>query len=463
MASIDIRRSSKWKVTCAALVVVALAVGASSSAIAATSGNLKDLGHGVSAKEIKVGIAIIDYETIAQYIHVLRGDQQKTAQIFVDYINKNGGVNGRKIVPYFTKYSPIPGRTPDPLSMCTSWTEDDGVFAVLGLVVDMASKGQGILCLTREHQTVHIGHLLEQPWIDQSPAGLLLTPDTATENAAKALLSLVIAGGQLKGKKVGILTDQNSQGRIEGTVSPALKKAGIKTGSTAVLSITGEDTSTAQAQLDSFIAKWKTEGVNAIYMAGLTASAKQFVEKIKAALPNALLLADSDSTSEQAQAEVNAKLTPNPYEGMLSVTGELAAERWANKSPLLQKCVDIYEKATGTKVPAPGAEPKDADGNTIELATAVTDFCGELFMFQTIAEKVGPSLTVKNWQKTVNSFGKIELVPTKLASLCKGKYAADDGLGLVSFDSSVGREGDWKALTPVKDFSAGQCTKKATG
>ena len=30
-------------------------------------------------------------------------------------------------------------------------------------------------------------------------------------------------------------------------------------------------------------------------------------------------------------------------------------------------------------------------------------------MFKTIAEKVGPNLTIKNWQKTVNKFGKIDL------------------------------------------------------
>ena len=171
--------------------------------------DLKDLGHGVSAKEIKVGIAIIDYASIADFVDFERGDQQKTAQIFVDYINKNGGVDGRKIVPFFKTYSPIPGMQPDPLALCTSWTDDDGVFAVLGVFIDFT--GQGLLCLTKEHNTIHIGHELEQPWIDQSPPGLLLTSDTTKENAAKALMTLAVGGGKLKGKKVGVLADQNSE------------------------------------------------------------------------------------------------------------------------------------------------------------------------------------------------------------------------------------------------------------
>jgi ABC-type branched-subunit amino acid transport system substrate-binding protein len=460
MASLGIRRKSSWKVGFAALVVFALAFGASGVAGAASNGKLKDLGHGVGAKAIKVGIAIIDYDSIADFVDFARGDQQKTAQIFVDYINKNGGVDGRQIDPVYKTYEPIPGRTPDPLALCTSWTEDDGVFAVLGVFIDFS--GQGQLCITKEHNTVHIGHELEDKWISQAPPGLLLTPDTTKEIAAKTFVPLLISSGKLKGKTVGFLTDQNAAGRIKDLVVPAMKKAKVKTGSTAVLTITGTDTSAAQAQVDSFIEKWKSEGVDTIYMAGLTASAKQFVEKIKAAMPDLQLVADSSSVAEQAQDEVKAGKTPNPYEGIYSVTGETDNERWANKGPLLQKCVDIYQKATGTTVPAPEDAEVNAKGKTVQLDIAVADFCGELFMFQTIANKVGANLTTKNWQKTVNNFGKIELVPTKIASLCKGKYAADDAFRLVAFDSSMGTDGDWKAVTPIKDTSGGVCTKKAS-
>ncbi|MEX1007453.1 MAG: ABC transporter substrate-binding protein [Acidimicrobiia bacterium] len=457
MAGTGISRPSKWKVWFAALVVVALALGASGGVAAAGSTKLKDLGHGVSAKDIKVGIAIINYDSIAEYVDFERGDQEKTAQIFVDNINKNGGVDGRMIDPVYKTYEPIPGRTPDPLALCTSWTEDEGVFAVLGVFIDFS--GQGQLCIAKEHNTIHIGHELEDKWIEQSPGGLLLTPDTTKETAVKVFVPLLLSSGKLKGKTVGFLTDQNAEGRVEDLVVPALKKAKIKTGSTAVLSITGTDTSAAQAQLDSFIEKWKSEGVNTIYMAGLTASAKQFVEKIKQAMPNVLLLADASSTAEQAQDEVKAGKSPNPYEGMLGVIGETSEESWGSKTKLLQQCVDIYEKATKTTVPGPDEVTTNAKGKTVELYIAVTDFCGELFMFRTIAEEVGPNLTIKNWQKAVDKFGKIELVATDIASLCKGKYAADDAFRLAAFDSAVGEDGDWKSVTPLKDASGGRCTK----
>jgi ABC-type branched-subunit amino acid transport system substrate-binding protein len=411
--------------------------------------------QGVTADSIKLGIAIIDYDAIKQFVDFTRGDQQKTAQIFVDYINNNGGVDGRKIVPVYKKYPPIPGQQPSPLSLCTAWTEDDHVFGVLGVFIDFSGDAQ--LCLTRDHHVVHIGHELEQPWIDESPGGLMITPDTTKETQATTLINLLKEQKKLKGKTVAILADQDGANRAKNTIEPALKKAGADTGSTAILSISGTDTTQAQSQMDSFIEKWNTENVDTVFMDGLNVSAKQFVQKLKQQMPDVTLITDASSTAEQAQDLVAAGTKPNPYEGMYGQIGATDSERWNHKNKLLQQCVDTYEKATGTTVPGPDEVKPGPDGKTEQLYIAVTDFCGELFMFRTIAEKAGKDLTIPNWQKAVDNYGKIQIVPTDIASLCTGKYAADDAARLVKFDSSIGNNGDWKPLTKIKDASGGKC------
>ncbi len=76
------------------------------------------------------------------------------------------------------------------------------------------------------------------------------------------------------------------------------------------------------------------------------------------------LVTDTDTTLDQAQDEAKAGKSPNPYEGLISGTGLTQTERWANKSPLLQQCVDIYEKATGTTVPGPDERKIDSDGKS---------------------------------------------------------------------------------------------------
>jgi hypothetical protein len=453
MGTTRIIRRSTLTISIVTLLLAALTLGATSRA--SSSG----AAQGVTKDSIKVGIALVDFTAIKDFVDYTFGDTQKIAQVFVDNINQNGGINGRKIIPVFKKYPPIPGGKPDPLSLCTSWAEDDKVFAVLGVFIDFS--GQGQKCLTTEHKVIHIGHELDQPWIDAAN-GLMLTPDATKEGVSAALVNLLVSTGRLKGKTVAVVGDKNNESRVTKVIIPALKKAKAKTGSTAILSITGTDTTAAQAQVDSFIEKWKTEGVDTVFLAGNNVSAKQFAESIKGAMPKVQLVTDTDTALAQAQDEQKAGKKPNPYEGLLNSTGLTPSQRWANKGALLKQCVDIYEKATSTTVPGPDQRKVDSSGKSVYTDQAVTDFCGELFMFRDIATKVGPDLTAANWKKTVDKFGPIALVPDKFASLCKGKYAAEDDFQLVSYDSSVGANGDWKTVTPVKDASGGKCAK-ATG
>jgi ABC-type branched-subunit amino acid transport system substrate-binding protein len=435
------------------LLLAALTFGAAPQQ-SSSSGSTQ---QGVTKDSIKIGIPLVDFSAIKDFVDYTFGDTEAISKVFVDNINKTGGINGRKIIPVYEKYPPIPGGQPNPLSICTSLTEDDKVFAVVGVFIDFTGQGQE--CVTKEHHLIHIGHELDQPWIDASPGGLMLTPDATKETVAAAIVSLLSSTGRLKGKTVAVVGDKNNESRVNNVILPALKKAKAKTGSTAILNITGTDTTAAQAQVDSFIEKWKTEGVNMVFMAGNNVSAKQFAESIKKGMPKVQLVTDTDTSLDQAKGEQQAGANPNPYEGMISGTGLTQSERWANKSPILQQCVDIYEKATGTKVPGPDERAKTSDGKSINTDQAVTDACGDLMMFKEIAEKVGKNLTVKNWQKTVNSFGSIDLPPDKFASLCKGKYAAEDTFRLVAYDSKIGEQGDWKSLMPVRDASGGKCTK----
>ncbi|MEX0663249.1 MAG: ABC transporter substrate-binding protein [Acidimicrobiia bacterium] len=437
----------------AVLTLAAATSGASGGEVG--GGKLTDSFRGVDAETIKIGIVIVDYESIKDFVDFHRGDQEETAQIFVDWINDNGGVGGRIIDPVFKTYPPIPGQEPSALSLCTSLTEDEEVFAVLGVFIDFTGDAQ--LCLTRDHETIHIGHELEQPWIDESPPALLLTTENTKEKRAEALLNLFKEERTLKGRTVATLVDQDAEGRVNDLIIPTLDDMKVKQGSTAVLTVTGTDTAAAQSQLDSFIERWETEDVDTIFMVGLRVSGVQFVEKIKAAMPKVRLITDAESTLEQAQDLAASGTDPNPYEGMFTIVGETESERWANKSPELQECVDVWEKATGETVLGPDEVTPDADGRVEEIFTAVEDFCGELVFFKSIAEKAGPKLTNKSWRKAVDRFGPIKLVTTSQASLCKGKYGADDEGRLVKYDPTIGENGDWKPVTEVQDVSGGEC------
>jgi ABC-type branched-subunit amino acid transport system substrate-binding protein len=431
----------------AAAPTVATAAPTPTSSTSVGPAGLTASFRGVTATSIKIGIVTIDFTCIRQYTNFNQGDEPAIAQALIDHLNAHGGILGRKVIAVYKSICPI-GNTQS-LEVCTSLTEDEKVFAVLGLLFD--ASGDADLCVSRDHQTILETFLPREQFIDQAPPALMVSTDITTERVATVLFNLVKAQGVLKGKKIATLTDNNSTEEVATVVKPALDSLGLAQGSAAVLSINGSDTSTPEAQLDSFIAKWKGEGVDAIWLDGTNVTATQYVETIRAQMPNVLLLADSFAPAQgAAQDETTAGKKPNPYDGMLSATGLTDSEEW--QSPRLQQCVKTYEAASGQTVIGPDDLKPGPDGIRVEVWAGVQDMCNELALFEQIATRAGPDLTNDTWRQAANTIGEVQLIDP-YASIHAGKYDADDSFRLVVFDSTYGPKGGFKPLTPIDDAS----------
>jgi hypothetical protein len=460
-----VRSARRGRVHTALTIGVAAAVllaacgssGSSKGGAATTAGGTlpqsTTLGLGVTATTIKLGVVIIDYKSIASFIDFTRGNQQQAYQVEIDDINKHGGVDGRQIVPSYQTYIPV-GST-GPTKACTSLTEDTKVFATIGVLIDPTGASQ--LCFSKQHNSILITHELSQSEIDQSPPALMLTPDITAEREARSQIALLGKQGLLKGKKVAILAETSTKDRITSAIAPAFKALNVPMGTSGVLATGGDpDTTQAQGQLDSFIERWKGENVNAVFISGLDTVSKVFVQKLKAGMPNVMLMTDGDSSAKGAgQDAVRAKINPNPYAGMYSLTGN--DDQTTFELPAVQKCVSVYEAATHTKVIAPNDVKPGKDGKRDEVFQTVEDVCNDLSFFKIIADKVGKYLNNDNWTNTVNSMGTMTgLLTTNFASLGKGKYDADNAFSLVQFDPTVGDNGDWKSITPLQDITKEQ-------
>ncbi len=371
-------------------------------------------------------------------------------EAFIKDINEKGGVAGRKIVPDFKSYCPLTNE--QILTYCTAFTQDDNVFAVMGTFIDFSGDAQ--TCIAKQQKRLLVTFDLTQAIMDRSPAGYIVTPGTIPERGVDILLSLAEKEKTLEGKKVAVLGDNNVKSIIQNSIEPGLKKLGVEMGSTAVLAISGGDTTQPQAQLDSFIEKWKTQGVDAIFMSGNYASAKQFVEKIRDRMPGVLLLADTTNTLQQAQQEQTAGKSPNPYEGLITAGGLTPQE--SDESPNWKFCADIYETQTGKTAPTRQETIKSADGkNIIDNWGTASDACQLLWFFHDIGDKVGQYLNNNNWVNTVNTFGEITNRTTgPYSSIHEGKYSAEDNWRLQEYDSTIGDDGDWKPLTPLQNISS---------
>jgi ABC-type branched-subunit amino acid transport system substrate-binding protein len=456
------RASRRAALVCAVVAMVAISAcssghprsGSTPSTSAAGNSNqpaVKTLGPGVSDASIKVGIALVDFSSIEQYTDLIRtnAEQKQIYQMYIDNINAHGGINGRKIVPYYQYYSPL--GTAGIGSVCTSLTQDDNVFAVIGTFVDFSGAAQ--TCVANQERRVLMTYNLTQAIIDKSPGGLVTTAGDIPERSASILIQLLQKKGTLKGRTVAVLGDTTESTVVNDTIVPALKKSGVRRGDTAVLAIqTTGDTAAALDQLTSFMEKWKTEHVDTVFLSGDLASSKQIVLPLKKELPNVLLVADTTDTLVSAQQVQQAGIKPNPYEGLLTAGG-LSPKEY-DDSANWKYCADIYQAATGK--PAPDSEHtiKLPNGKINDINGVISNACQSLTMFHDIGERVGQYLNAPNWIDTVNNFGPIENRGSgPYSSLHAGKYAADDNWRLQEYDSSLGNTGLWKAVTPLQDIT----------
>jgi hypothetical protein len=397
---------------------------------------------------VKVGIALVDFSCIQQFVDAIRTNQQQVYQAYIDDVNAHGGIAGRQILPDYRSYCPLTSAAA--LTLCTQFTEDDHVFAVMANFEDFSGDAQ--TCVAKNHNTPLLTFDLTRAIMSQSPGGLIIFPGANAERVDSILISLLQRQHLLVGRKLGILGQINGQTVVTGTIEPGLRKIGASLGSTAILDITGTDTSAAQSQLDSFIEKWKTEKVDTLFVSGLEVADKQFIEKVRHQIPNVQLIVDTNTDLNYAQEERTANVHPNPYEGMITASGPAAPEY--NKSANWAYCAGIYQKQTGQVAPDGQTVIKGPNGKTIDLYGSIDDACQLVSLFHDIAARVGPNLTVSNWIHTVNTYGPItNRGGGPYASLHTGHYDIDDSFRLEAYDSSLGGKGDWKSLTPLENVS----------
>jgi ABC-type branched-subunit amino acid transport system substrate-binding protein len=412
----------------------------------------KTLGTGVTDKAIKIGIALSDFkciENIPDAVQQIRTNQQQNYQVYIDAINNSGGVDGRMLDPVYDEFCPIPNATLY-AQVCTHFTDDEHVFAVLGNFYDPSGVAQA--CLAKTHKTIFIGFDLTRAIVSKSPPGMVIYPGSFPERADAALGELLQQDNKLQGKTVGILADSSAKEVVKEGITPILKKLGVKQGSTATLQAAGADTTAAQAQLDAAIAKWQSEGVDTVWITGENVASAIFVKKLRAKMPNVELVTDVGDTDTFGQGQQEAGANPNPYTGLLTANG-ITKDEYI-KGPNWKHCNDIW-KAAHNGADAPTNPLPNPGGLPIDQYGSINDACQVTALFHDIAAKVGPYLNDNNWVHTVDTFGPItNYGGGPYASLSLNKYDIDDTFRLVEFDPTIPPHGDWKPLTDMKNISS---------
>jgi ABC-type branched-subunit amino acid transport system substrate-binding protein len=420
------------------VVLIATAVALAAVPAGAVSRQAGGSTNGVTAGEIELAFPTIDFAALKDVgVNIDRGDAQKIFDALTDQLNADGGINGRNVDVKVFKYSVL--NPADAEAVCTKMSEDEKVFAVISSfdgVTESANK-----CVT-DHKTFLIGGSPDVATASKTP---WVSSVAAKERQAKNFVQLMAKKGLFKGKTIGISTDPAQEQVTKKIIVPALKKAGTPAKVVVVDDGPPGDTAAADANWDVFAEKFKSAGVNHVVLmgteaaGGLTRLLDRGVKATISSPTNGLIEGLGTSQTQRP---------PSAYDGIYTVTGLTPDEIFAD--PGMHKCVETFEKANPSiTVKKPSAV---AEGET-DWATGILTACGQLGMFQTVAEKAGKNLTNQSVIAAVKGMtANFALPGSPYNTFGPTKFDAPNGIRLGVFDHTLGKTGGIKPLGALQNL-----------
>ena len=251
-------RIRKVSATIASVVVVLVATLVSGSTQAAAS---SPADEGVTPTTIRIGISVINFTALqAVGVTLNDGNYQDAVSALTANMNAHGGVDGRKVIPYFAVANPAePSST---TSSCSELTEDDKVFVVLFPVYPD--------CYQQTHDTPVMGGVLPGTLPASAAADFsLIAPDAAYDPVQLAAFD---KQGAFKGKKVGLFYGPDDVSEAN-AVQSDLKKLHVDVVVSADDSVPATDTVAVDQEAQAIALRFQDAGVNEVIGVGGTGAA----------------------------------------------------------------------------------------------------------------------------------------------------------------------------------------------
>jgi hypothetical protein len=371
-----------------ATIASVVVVGATLVSGSTPSGASSPADQGVTPTTIRIGISVIDFAALqAVGVTLNDGNYQDAVNALTANMNAHGGVDGRKVVPYFVEMNPASASSIN--ASCSELTEDDKAFVVLFPVYPD--------CFQQAHDTPVIGGVLPGTLPASAAPDFSLTPPDAAYDPVQ--LAAFDKRGAFKGKKVGLFygPDDTSEAKV---VQSDLKKLHVDVVLSADDSVTATDTVAVDQEAQTIALRFKDAGVNEVVGVGGTGATTW---------PRALQ--DNQSTYKPPWIATNVTALAsyitsakgaNPYlDNVMTATPAPSANQvWMD--PAMQKCAAIVRKAYPSDAiadPVNPNSPQAASSGSNTTYAAVEAACQDLAIFAKIADAAGKNLTVATFTK----------------------------------------------------------------
>jgi hypothetical protein len=382
------RRPNRIRAIFATITSVVVVLGAMLVSGSTQAGASSPADQGVTPSTIRIGISVINFAALrAVGVNLNDGNYQDAVSALTANMNAHGGVDGRKVVPYFVEMNPASASSIS--SSCSELTEDDKAFIVLFPVYPD--------CFQQTYDTPVIGGVLPGTLPASAAADFSLTPPDAAYDPVQ--LAAFDKRGAFKGKKVGLFygADDTSEAKV---VQTDLKKLHVDVVLSAEDGLTATDTVAVDQEAQTIALRFQDAGVNEVVGVGGTGATTW---------PRAL----QDNQSRYKPPWIATNVTAlasyvasakgkNPYLDNVMTASPVSSAYQVWTDPAVQKCAAIVRKAyplDPIAAPVNPSSPQAASSGSDTTYAAVEAACQDLAIFAKIADAAGKDLTVASFTK----------------------------------------------------------------
>jgi ABC-type branched-subunit amino acid transport system substrate-binding protein len=398
--------------------------------------------RGVTADTIKLGIMATSADAIAELSSSYKGKtMEQIAKPFIDEVNAQGGINGRKLVAAYTGFNPASADSM--LAACVDQAEDKKVFATLALV---GFYGEGEVCMANKQTPVlsptnsaeYTLYDREQGWVRQTA----MNKDRTLRNWIDWIAASRTATPQTK---IGLVYTDVPEDRkvVQDTVVPYLRSKGLNVSETAIFTLSSIDAMVAEAQRATF--NFKAKGVELVLPVTNFLQFFLFVQQADLAgyVPR-YTVTDFGGMASDATSFYPA----SQWEGVTGTTSSLSGQPLKNEVPDLpaaQECLAVYN-AAGQRF---NRNPDDATKPDSVEVTAMLQVCEHVALFADAARRAGVNPTRRSFLDAIGNTGKwahrVTLTPP--LTFTPKRYDSVDGYAVVRWQSGCnGTDGCYRRI-----------------
>jgi hypothetical protein len=330
----------------------------------------------VSATSIRVGIPYVDLAAVRQFgITLDQGSFPDAYNAIIANLNAQGGINGRKLVPYLVAVNPV--GTGPAITACTQLAEDDAVFVAIG--------PQQADCFLQQHDVPTISGTFQEVGSPGSTPNFTLIPPPAAYDPLQ--LAVLNHHGVFKGKKVGLFAGQETDGPELKVVQSSLKSLGVDVVQSAVDGAPQDDEVATNQQAALIAQRFQQAGVNEVIAVG--SGATVWPESLQSNESSYLPAWIATDESGLESATLGSSIQPKYLENVLT-TSPVPSNYTLWHTPAVQSCDRVVRKAYPSLKITPPTNPLTGSDQTF---FAVESACLNIDLFATIAKAAGKNLT----------------------------------------------------------------------